>query len=177
MAKEEKVLIVDDELFSREYFQKILEKIDCEVRTFPTGSDGLNAFKESFYDLVILDVRLPDADGIEILRQIKEINRLTPVIIVTAYGTVENAVQAMKLGAFDFLMKPFQETEKVLITIKNAIYQGKLEKENHQGVFNTKILDNVKFFSDYKGRPQKIVIARSEATRLRAVAPIITTDS
>jgi len=130
MAKEEKVLIVDDELFSREYFQKILEKIDFEVRTFPTGSDGLNAFKESFYDLVILDVRLPDADGIEILRQIKEINRLTPVIIVTAYGTVENAVQAMKLGAFDFLMKPFQETEKVLITIKNAIYQGRLEKEN-----------------------------------------------
>ena len=130
MAKEEKVLIVDDELFSREYFQKILEKIDFEVRTFSTGCDGLNAFKESFYDLVILDVRLPDADGIEILRQIKEINRLTPVIIVTAYGTVENAVQAMKLGAFDFLMKPFQETEKVLITVKNAIYQGKLEREN-----------------------------------------------
>jgi len=130
VAKEEKVLIIDDELFSREYFKKILEKTDCEVRTAPNGTDGLNAFKESFYNLVILDIRLPDADGIEILRQIKEINQLTPVIIVTAYGTVENAVHAMKLRAFDFLMKPFEETEKVLITIKNAIYQGKLEREN-----------------------------------------------
>jgi DNA-binding NtrC family response regulator len=130
MAKEEKVLIIDDELFSREYFQKILEKVKCEVRTASTGSDGLKLFKESSYELVILDIRLPDADGIEILRQIKEINRLTPVIMVTAYGTVENAVQAMKLGAFDFLMKPFEETEKVLITVKNAIYQGKLEREN-----------------------------------------------
>ena len=130
MGKEEKVLIIDDELFSREYFQKILEKVKCEVRTASTGSDGLKLFKESSFELVILDIRLPDADGIDILRQIKEIHRLTPVIMVTAYGTVENAVQAMKLGAFDFLMKPFEETEKVLITVKNAIYQGKLEREN-----------------------------------------------
>jgi DNA-binding NtrC family response regulator len=130
MAKEEKILVIDDELFSREYFQKILEKIDCSVRTASTGIEGVNAFKESIYNLVILDIRLPDADGIEILRQIKDMNRLTPVIMVTAYGTVENAVQAMKLGAFDFLMKPFEKTEKVLITVKNAIYQGKLETEN-----------------------------------------------
>ncbi|MGQ9507950.1 MAG: sigma-54-dependent transcriptional regulator [Thermodesulfobacteriota bacterium] len=130
MGKEEKVLVIDDELYSREYFRKILERTECEVRSAPNGSEGLNAFRETFYDLVILDLRLPDVNGIEILRQIKQINRLTPVIIVTAYGTVENAVQAMKLGAFDFLMKPFEETEKVLITIKNAIYQGKLEREN-----------------------------------------------
>lgn len=110
MAKEEKVLIIDDELYSREYFRKILERTECEVRTEPNGSEGLNAFRETFYDLVILDLRLPDVNGIEILRQIKEINRLTPVIIVTAYGTDENAVQAMKLKAFDFLMKPFEET-------------------------------------------------------------------
>jgi DNA-binding NtrC family response regulator len=130
MSKEERILVIDDEQFSREYFQKILGKNDCKVVTTATGADGLNAFKASFYDLVILDVRLPDSNGIDILKQIKEINRLTPVIIITAFGTVENAVQAMKLGAFDFLMKPFEETEKVLITIKNAIYQGKLEREN-----------------------------------------------
>lgn len=130
MSQEEKILVIDDEPFSREYFQKILKKIDSKVQTAPDGTEGLKFFRESSYDLVILDIRLPDADGIEILRQIKEINCLTPVIIVTAYGTVENAVQAMKLGAFDFLMKPFEETEKVLITIKNAIYQGQLEREN-----------------------------------------------
>jgi len=130
MNGQEKILVIDDELFSRHYFRKILEKVDCKVKTFSNGLDGLNALKDTSYDLVILDVRLPDADGIDILKQIKEINRLTPVIIITAYGTVENAVRAMKLGAFDFLMKPFEETEKVLITIKNAIYQGKLEREN-----------------------------------------------
>lgn len=125
-----KILVIDDEPFSREYFQKILGKIDCQVVTETTGSDGLNALKESSYDLVILDIRLPDADGIEILKQTKETHPLIPVIMITAYGTVENAVRAMKLGAFDFLMKPFEETEKVLITVKNAIYQGKLEREN-----------------------------------------------
>jgi len=130
MMVKEKILVIDDELYSREYFQKILAKIDWEVRTASDGSEGLNSIKETSYDLVILDIRLPDADGIDILKQIKEMNRPIPVIIVTAYGTVENAVRAMKLGAFDFLMKPFQETEKVLITVKNAIYQGKLEREN-----------------------------------------------
>jgi len=130
MVKEGKILVIDDEPFSREYFQKILEKTDCIVKTASNGSDGLGFFKESIYDLVILDIRLPDANGIEILGQIKQINHLTPVIIITAYGTVENAVRAMKLGAFDFLMKPFEETEKVLITVKNAIYQGRLEREN-----------------------------------------------
>jgi len=130
MAKEEKVLIIDDELFSREYFQKIFEKTNFSVKTASNGSDGLGFFRGFPYDLVILDIRLPDADGIDILKQIKEINPLTPVVIITAYGTVENAVRAMKLGAFDFLMKPFEETEKVLITVKNAIYQGRLEREN-----------------------------------------------
>jgi len=130
MAKEEKVLIIDDELFSREYFQKVFEKTNFSVKTASNGSDGLGFFRGFPYDLVILDIRLPDADGIDILKQIKEINPLTPVVIITAYGTVENAVRAMKLGAFDFLMKPFEETEKVLITVKNAIYQGRLEREN-----------------------------------------------
>lgn len=127
---EKSVLIIDDERFSREYFQNVLEKIDCRVKAVPSGSEGLRAIKERDYELVILDIRLPDADGMDLLREIKANNHLTPVIMVTAYATVNNAVQAMKLGAFDFLVKPFDETEKVLNTVKNAMYQGKLEREN-----------------------------------------------
>lgn len=127
---EKRVLVIDDERFSREYFLNILEKIDCRVKAVPSGSEGLRALKERDYELVILDIRLPDADGIDLLRDIKANNHLTPVIMVTAYATVNNAVQAMKLGAFDFLVKPFEETEKVLNTVKNAMYQGKLEREN-----------------------------------------------
>ena len=130
MSPEDKILVIDDEVFSREYFQKILEKLGPQVKTASTASEGLKAFQESPYALVILDIRLPDGNGIEILKQIKESNPLTPIIVITAYGTVENAVRAMKLGAFDFLLKPFEGTEKVLITIKNAIYQGRLEREN-----------------------------------------------
>ncbi|MBN1829655.1 MAG: sigma-54-dependent Fis family transcriptional regulator [Deltaproteobacteria bacterium] len=127
---EEKVLVIDDEPFSREYFQKLLERSHSRVQTAATAAEGLKAFSDDSYSLVILDVRLPDGDGIDILKQIKEASPLTPVIIVTAYGSVEKAVKAMKLGAFDFLGKPFEESGKVLITIKNAIYQGKLESEN-----------------------------------------------
>ena len=130
MPQGARVLVIDDEPFSREYFQRVLERIAGEVKTVATGTEGLNAFKKSSFDLVILDIRLPDGDGIAFLRQIKEINRLTTVIMVTAYGTVDNAVQAMKIGAFDFLTKPFKEQEKVLITVKNATYQGRLEREN-----------------------------------------------
>ena len=129
MARE-KILVIDDERFVREYFQKILEKSPWEVKCAATGGEGLQAFSAAPPDLVLLDIRLPDADGLEILRQFKDLSRLTPVIIMTAYGTVENAVRAMKLGAFDFLVKPFEEAEKVLNTIRNAIYQGALEKEN-----------------------------------------------
>ena len=129
-SRDEKVLVIDDEPFAREFFQKLLEKTVSQVHTVDNGSKGIQALQQSAYALVILDIRLPDANGIEILKQIREISPLTPVIMITAYGTVENAVHAMKLGAFDFLMKPFEETGKVLITIKNAIYQGHLEKEN-----------------------------------------------
>jgi len=129
MARE-KILVIDDELFAREYFQKILDPAEYKVSTAATGTEGKRLLAASAFDLVILDIRLPDDNGIEILKEIKNLNRLTPVIIITAYGTVENAVQAMKLGAFDFLMKPFEETGKVLNTLRNAIYQGKLEQEN-----------------------------------------------
>jgi DNA-binding NtrC family response regulator len=129
-SQDEKVLVIDDEPFAREFFQKLLEKTVSQVHAVESGCEGIRALQQSSYALVILDIRLPDASGIELLKQVREINPLIPVIMITAYGTVEDAVRAMKLGAFDFLMKPFEETGKVLITIKNAIYQGHLEKEN-----------------------------------------------
>jgi DNA-binding NtrC family response regulator len=127
---EEKVLVIDDEPFAREFFRKLLEKTVAQILTVGSGVEGIQALQQSPYSLVILDIRLPDANGIDILKQIREMSPLMPVIMITAYGTVEDAVRAMRLGAFDFLMKPFEETGKVLITIKNAIYQGQLEKEN-----------------------------------------------
>lgn len=130
MQPGDRVLVIDDEPFSREYFQRLLETVKLRVDAAGTAGEGLRALEEASYDLIILDVRLPDANGIDVLKRIKEAVNFTPVIMVTAYGTVDLAVQAMKLGAFDFLSKPFEEKEKVLLTIRNAIHQGKLEREN-----------------------------------------------
>jgi len=130
MQAGDRVLVIDDEPFSREYFQRLLETVKVRVDCVATAEEGLKALDGALYDLVILDIRLPDADGIDVLRTIKEGINFTPVIMITAYGTVGGAVEAMKLGAFDFLSKPFQEQEKLLLTIRNAIHQGKLEREN-----------------------------------------------
>ena len=126
----DRVLVIDDEPFSREYFQRLLQTVKLRVDTAATAEEGLRALEHASYDLVILDIRLPDANGIHVLKKIKEGISFTPVIMITAYGTVDVAVQAMKLGAFDFLSKPFEEQEKLLLTIRNAIHQGKLEREN-----------------------------------------------
>jgi len=130
MKPGDRVLVIDDEPFSREYFRRLLGTAEVQVDTAATAQEGLRALDRAFYNLVILDIRLPDADGIDVLRLAKEKNNLTPIIMITAYGTVDKAVQAMKLGAFDFLQKPFDEQEKVLLTIRNAIHQGNLEREN-----------------------------------------------
>ncbi len=130
MKRGDRVLVIDDEPFSREYFRRLLETAKVQVDTAVNAHEGMQALERTFYNLVILDIRLPDADGIDVLRWAKEKNNLTPIIIITAYGTVDKAVQAMKLGAFDFLQKPFDEQEKVLLTIRNAIRQGNLEREN-----------------------------------------------
>jgi len=103
----DKVLVIDDEPFSREYFRRLLQPAKLKVDTAATAEEGLNILEHGSYDLVILDLRLPDADGICVLKRIRECAVHTPVIIITAYGTVGIAVEAMKLGAFDFLSKPF----------------------------------------------------------------------
>ena len=126
----DKVLVIDDEPFSREYFRRLLQPAKLKVDTAATAEEGLNILEHGSYDLVILDLRLPDADGICVLKRIRECAVHTPVIIITAYGTVGIAVEAMKLGAFDFLSKPFEDQEKLLLTIRNAIHQGKLQREN-----------------------------------------------
>jgi DNA-binding NtrC family response regulator len=112
----------------REFFRKLLEKTVAQIHTAESGVEGIQALQQSSYSLVILDIRLPDANGIDILKQIREKSPLMPVIMITAYGTVEDAVRAMRLGPSIF-DEAFEESDKVLITIKNAIYQGQLEKK------------------------------------------------
>lgn len=103
----EKILVVDDEKLVRDFIVETLKRKNYEVEAADSGQKALNALKERTFDLVISDMKMPDLTGIDLLKKIKEIAPETLVIIITAYGTVENAVEAMRLGAFNYLIKPF----------------------------------------------------------------------
>ena len=100
-----------------------------EVDVASDGKEGIDKAKEKRYDLILTDLKLPGADGLQVLSQVKKNDPEASVIVMTAYGTVENAVQAIKLGAFDFLTKPF-DTDRLSILIKRALENRRLMAEN-----------------------------------------------
>jgi len=121
------VLIVDDDPGIRESFRLILED-HYDVLDVPDGPSALDVVRASQVDLVLLDIRLPEMDGIEVLERIKAIDDGVEVVLVTAVKTVRTAVAAMKLGAFDYLTKPFEEDE-LLTVIGRALAKRSLERE------------------------------------------------
>ena len=105
------VLVVDDERNIRLTLSMALEALNIPVDTAENGEEALQKLAEKSFQLMLLDLKLPDLDGLEVLRRVVDKHSATKVIIITAYGSVEVAVEAMKLGAIDFLQKPFQPTE------------------------------------------------------------------
>ena len=122
------ILIVDDDINIRETLKEILEENAYIVSIGGTGREAILCCKNDKLDGVLLDLRLPDMDGIEVLREILHVNREVPVIVISAFGTIDKAVEAVKMGAYDFIEKPLQE-EKLLITLRNALGQKILKEE------------------------------------------------
>ncbi len=115
-----RILVVeDDEIFLRP-LQRTLEVTGYEVLTVPSGEDAIDLLKGDDVDLVLTDKRLPGMDGVELVRRIKADHPDLAVVVMTAYGTIESAVEAMRLGAADYLVKPFEAAE-VLIVVRHAI--------------------------------------------------------
>jgi len=125
---ESKILVVDDEKLIRWSLEQNLTKEGYEVITAEGGKECLKLVKEELPDLILLDIHLPGMDGMDVLKIIKEINKDALVIMITAYGAVETAVRAMKLGAYDFVEKPFN-MEKIKVIIKKALETVELKKE------------------------------------------------
>jgi len=123
-----RLLIVDDEKQFVEALSERLSMRDYDVTTALTGEDAIEKITNYNFDVVILDVRLPGVDGTEVLHEIKSLKPLTEVIMLTGHGTVEMAIEGMKLGAFDFLMKPC-ETEDLTVKIDKA-HDRKAEQED-----------------------------------------------
>src|SRR5947199_5246606 len=125
------VLIIDDEAEIRESLQTLLEMEGFEVETAESGGAGLVQMAERTYDLVLLDLALPGRNGMEILSEIHSHDAHLPVIMITAYGTVENAVRAMQSGAANFVQKPW-DNEKLLADVRAAVGWRRAAEENVQ---------------------------------------------
>jgi DNA-binding NtrC family response regulator len=122
------VLIIDDEAAIRESLQTLLEFEGYSVDTANDGMEGLARIAERPFDLILLDFALPERNGIEILQEIRERDSELPVIMITAYGTVENAVNAMQAGATNFIQKPW-DNEKLLADVRTAVGRRRAEEE------------------------------------------------
>jgi two-component system, NtrC family, nitrogen regulation response regulator NtrX len=123
-----KILIVDDERAIRRTLKEILEYEKYEVSEAGDGEEGIKMIKEGEYDVVILDVKMPKMDGLEVLTAMNEAGIDTPVLMLSGHGNVETAVEAVKKGAFDFIPKP-PDLNRLLITVRNAMEKKELVAE------------------------------------------------
>ena len=124
-----KILIIDDDPDIRDACQSILEPEGYGISVANDGLSGLQMIREHGFDLVLLDLKMPGIDGMEVLKRVKEDDPDAVVVVITAYGTVESAVQAIKLGAFDFLSKPFSPDE-IRIAVKRGLAVRRLTLQN-----------------------------------------------
>jgi len=126
----ERILVVDDELDMLMLLRMIIEdNSDYAVETTNNPSEGLKMLTEKDYDLVISDLKMPGMDGMELFDELKEIKPGVPVIIITAYGSLETADEAMKNGVADFITKPFRK-DSILFTINRVLELARVQKEN-----------------------------------------------
>jgi two-component system response regulator PilR (NtrC family) len=123
-----KILVVEDEKSLREVLKMLLEGEHYDVTSAPDGLEGLNYIDKDIFDLVITDMKMPKVDGFKVLKKIKEISPETIVIMITAFGTTETAIEAMKLGAYDYINKPFK-IDEIRLIVKKAIEKRRMREE------------------------------------------------
>ncbi len=126
---QKRILIVDDEESFRHMLSVILKREGYEVETASNGEEGLQRISASAFDQVLCDIRMPAMDGLEFLREGQRAGMDAPVIMMSAYGTIDSAIEAMKLGAYDYISKPFKPDE-IILTLKKAEERERLRKEN-----------------------------------------------
>ncbi|MBW2072199.1 MAG: sigma-54-dependent Fis family transcriptional regulator [Deltaproteobacteria bacterium] len=148
-----RILVVDDEAAHRHMLETVLSVEGYEVEQADDGQTAIGAVEQRFYDLILLDIRMSKVDGIEALRKIKELSPGIPIIIMTAYASVNTAIDALKSGAYDYLTKPL-DIDELKILVGKALRHRQLEQEN---IFLKERLDDRFDFSN--------IIARSESMK------------
>ena len=123
------ILVIDDEEIMREILDTLLTREGYEVRLAANAAEGLEHARSMSFDAAIVDMMMPGMDGISTLEELKKVDDDLPVLMITAFASVENAISAMKRGAFDYITKPFKNDE-VLVVLRNALAQRRLVAEN-----------------------------------------------
>ena len=129
MREKPRILIVDDELIVRQSLSDWLAESGYEVEAVDGGSKAIPLVKQKEWDLLLVDLKMQGMDGIDVMRAVKKISKNLPVVIITGYPTVDTAVQAMKQGAYDYIVKPFNP-EEIDLVIRNVVAHQNLVKEN-----------------------------------------------
>ncbi|HAD04302.1 MAG TPA: DNA-binding response regulator, partial [Desulfuromonas sp.] len=124
-----RILIVDDEEGMRRLLVRVLGREGYETVAVASGAEALRLVQSEIFELILTDIKMPGMDGLELLAEIKAFDPALPVLAMTAYGTVENAVQALRAGAYDYLTKPF-ETDEIKLTVAKALERQHLLEEN-----------------------------------------------
>jgi len=129
MARSGSVLVIDDEEVMREILEALLGREGYRVKVASSGEEGLELARSTSFDAAVVDVMMPGIDGISTLEELKKIDEDLPVVMVTAFASVETAISAMKSGAFDYITKPFKNDE-VIVVVRNAVERRQLVAEN-----------------------------------------------
>jgi two-component system NtrC family response regulator len=130
-----RILIIDDDESFRRVLQYNLQKERYDVSSVPDGDTGLKRLEKEAFGVVITDIKMPGMDGLEILRRVKTLYPEILVIMITAYGSIEMAVEAMREGAHDYITKPLNR-EALLVTLKKALQYQNLREENLSSPLN-----------------------------------------
>lgn len=140
-----KILVIDDEKTIRDALRDILEYEGYQVDEAKDGEQGLEMVTSGNYDLALCDIKMPKMDGLEVLLKAKDVGVITQFVMVSAFGNVENAVEATKRGAYDFITKP-PDLNRLLVTVRNAIEKSndvkRLKLLSEESTKSTKLLAN-----------------------------------
>ena len=168
MHKIPNILIIDDEPLMRISISDALKSEGYNTLSAASGSEGLKAVRDNYYDVVITDLKLPEVDGLQILKACRQFSPGTKVLMITAYASVETAVEAMKQGAYDYITKPFSMDELIL-TVKRLIEIKDIEDEN---VYLKEKIEEKYDFSGIIGRSEKM---QDVFEKIKIIAPTDTT--
>ena len=127
--EDKRILVIDDEENMRHMLAVLLEKEGYQVDNAADGKQGLDLASESFYDLILCDLKMPVMDGMAFLENFQDMQLESTIIVMSAYGTLDTAIEAMKRGAYDYVSKPFKPDE-IMLTLRKAEERERLRREN-----------------------------------------------